>query len=272
MTTRAVRDFLNRGADVTAHVAAIGVYCWPYVGEDGQDPRGTVVGLEVVSVGDRRMARALYHPGSSLYGFIDQPDGVVRIHVRDPSGRFLERAATGSALGTALRAQLTRGRVPPHPERDLDEFRASIVRVRMRPAPTSVDLQLQTTLEGRILSKDGAPHAYARVALFATAAAAQEGKSALYVTHTDLDGGFVVWPRYVLAMPSMQRALRIWLAREPPKDGDHDPLLSFPARFDELEPGAPDFDAVWRDGGVLPVELSHGQRKRVLIQPPQILD
>lgn len=272
MTARAVHDFIARGAGVTAHVAAIGVYCWPYVGEDGQEPRGTVVGLEVVAVGDGRTARALYHPDASLYGFVDQPDGEVRIHVRDPSGRFLERAATGSALGTGVRAQLTRGRVPPHPERDLDEFRASIVRVRMRPAPTSADLRLQTTLEGRILRKDGAPHVYARVALFATVTAAQDGKSALYVTHTDLDGRFVVWPRHVLAMPNMQRALRIWLAKEPPRPGDRDPLLRFPARFDALEPGTSDFDAVWKDGGVLSVELGHGERKRVLIQPPLILD
>lgn len=267
--TELARDFIDRGVDVISHVAAIGVHCWPYAGEDGQEPRGTVDGLEVVMVGRGRVVHALYHPDSALYGFINQLDGAARIHVRDPSGRFLARAAVGSVLGAmSLRERLIEGKVPPHP----DEYRASIIQVRMRVAPTSANLALQTTVEGRILRADATPHVYARVALFATEADARSDQPALYVTHTDLEGRFVVWPRYLLEMPNMRRYLKVWLMKEPPRAADRDPLLGFPADFDELRPGAPSFDEVWRDGGGRNVDLRHGQRNQALIQQPMILE
>jgi len=246
--------------DRTVTLGVVGLRPVVYVGEGIAASPAALPGLVVRSLGVVEVPT--YHGSTGLYGFLRLPPGPRRFHITDLEGRYLPRAwqITGEGVPdrSAVRDLLASG-APIRPGLALP--RPAYATVPMRAA---IDLPLppgSTAVRGQVIDSAGRALPFARL----TITTRFDGTAGTVVTHSDLNGSYVArlsGERATLTpppaggggddlspppdlgaasspeVPTELRAIVVHRlkAEAAARDIDTDPLASFPADFDTLDP------------------------------------
>jgi hypothetical protein len=221
-------------ADVRVRLGMLAVYPTRYM-EEGVDAGGpSVEGLVVRS--HTTGHRALFHPSTGVYGFVDLPPGAHRIDLVDPARRWLDRTlhVTVSARGT-LREDLQAGLRP------LVVPAVTSAEVPMRPAVESVDYAGATVLRGWVCDDGGRPVALALVRVELDLSAEVPPVLRRWSTWTDVQGNFV------FVMRDLERIVFEPVDESPPEDPEDEPIPDVaPAETLPPRPSVSLVVSVWR--------------------------
>ncbi len=253
---------MTHGGQRSVAVGALGLRLRLYRGE-GQSPGNAVEGLVVRST--RYDEEPLYHAQTGIYGFLRLPAGDHRLHVEDPLGRFLPRVLSIENLPDTkvsrreLRAGLDRSEDTP------------LLTFHIYPGRGYPASRADAIVWGRILENGThRPIPFARVSI--------DGPTTV-VGYSDLTG------HYLLRLPQerstivttggvtevktkFNRYITPNRLRNEPRPKEKDPLQRFPKQFENLLPGAFDFNTEFLPSGVsqrVTIQIGGRVRQNILL-------
>lgn len=184
--------------DRSVLAGVVGIRCFEYTTQDLVTPSlervkpRAIAGLEIRS--DRSGETAVFHTATGIYGFLHLGSGTHRIHISDPSGRYLPRALELDAPDrSGLVSALERGAAPP-PAAGAG-FSPPLYRdVAMRIAPGFLSPAPLTLLWGEVRHDNGTAAPLARLQ-FRTKVKRDDGTrvNGRVITHADSRGAYQAW-------------------------------------------------------------------------------
>lgn len=187
----------------------LAVRCLRYVNEAAPVPTATLPKLQLRST--RAAEQPLFHRSTGLYGFLGLSPDDHRIHINDPTQRYLPRAIQVTVPDRSnVVAVLQRGGRPP-----VDTVGPLYVDAAMRPSVSYPLAPGESAIWGRVIANDGQPVAYCRLQL----ATRHDDSDTTVISYSDSNGV------YLLRLPGEK--VRFVL----PKDIDDDDVIDIPGEL-----------------------------------------